>query len=142
MDDFRSGLRGATPSEGLEAGADAFIDECRRIAASCDPNWGELEEAHRVQATISMAVQRVIEWANRNRACCADPETVPTQALLGALSAIGITSALFGYQGEDVAAKARKLIRTSAAEARAGLRRPADGLGGRPPGGPWGPWDA
>jgi hypothetical protein len=97
--------------DGTEAGVDAYMAECRRLVLSADPSTGKLSEAEIVQTTVSLALQRILHWADRHRTDSADPDDIPTHAILGAMTAVGIGAALFSYSGADVAATCGEVIR-------------------------------
>jgi hypothetical protein len=129
-------LRTSFKPEGTEPGADAFLAECRQLALTADPSLAkDVTEAELVQTTVSLAVQRILHWAQRHRGDSGHPDDIPTHALLGVVTAVGMGAALFSYDPDDVA-------RTSAEVIRRSWRRTVDYELDRDRSGPKGPWDA
>lgn len=128
------GVRATMSTSNILAGVDDFMEECRQKLAESDPAWADLDEGYRAQAAVSLAVQRILHWAERDRGRCEDRDTIPSQAIVGVLTGVGIGSAMFGYDHRDISTKAKLIIHKSSREAREALGSWNDG--------PRGPWDA
>jgi hypothetical protein len=102
---FFGEIRESFSSEGHHAEVDAFLADCRQLAITGDPSLLQRPRYEVVQATMSVAVQRMLHWAHRHRPDATDPEEIPTQAIVGVMTGVGISAANFGY---DPAAVARK----------------------------------
>ena len=113
MTGVKFGLRGGFAAEGTGAGADAFMAECRQMYITADP--GGLDESTLVQGVVSLAVQRICEWAHRHRSLCAeDPDAVPSQTIVGALTGVAIGVDQFGYDIDDVILKGIMVMKVAA----------------------------
>jgi hypothetical protein len=126
--------RGSLSGADSQPGADRFMDECRELAVRINPDMATMPQPYLVQAIASLAVQRIMQWASRNTDLCENPETVPSHAIIGALTALGIGATMFDYDIDDVLAKARLVMRAAATDTRQAM---ADELRGQK-----GPWDA
>jgi hypothetical protein len=133
-DEVKLGPRGVMSADGTLSGADRFMAECRELVTQMDPEADEMPQPYLVQAIVSLAVQRIMQWASRNTDLCENPETVPSHAIIGALTALGIGATMFDYDIDDVLAKARLVMRAAATDTRQAM---ADELRGQK-----GPWDA
>jgi hypothetical protein len=133
-DKIRMGTRGVMSADDSLPGADRFMAECRELVMQMDPEAAELSQSYLVQAMTSLAVQRIMQWAARNTDLCEDPDAVPSHAIIGGLTGLGISTVMFHYDVDDVLARARLVMRIAAKDTR---QMQADELRGQK-----GPWDA
>lgn len=116
-DGMKLGVRGGFAAEGTGAGVDAFMAECLQMYLTADQG-GDLPESVRVQGIVSLAVQRICEWAHRNRGLSeADPDVVPSHAIVGILTGLAIGVDQFGYDIDDVILKAIGVMKVAALDA-------------------------
>lgn len=96
------GIRAAFLTAGIEAAADAYLADCRQVLVTSDPTMTEVSHDQFIQAMVSLAVQRMLHWSALRRGDAEDPDAIPTQALIGAFTGLGISLAMFSYDPEDV----------------------------------------
>jgi hypothetical protein len=120
---MKTGTRGSFSTKGQEVGIDAFMEECRLLAQAADPNLAEVGPELQEQLVVSLAVQRIIEWATRQKYDGVDADVVNSQAVVGVLTGLGIGVAMLGYDAEDIIRRGQKALRTAAKGAREEFRR-------------------
>ena len=91
--------------------------ESVNLFVTADPNARELDEGTIVQATVSLAVQRIGEWAYRNRDRCPDEDAIPSQMIVGVLTGLAIGVGQFNYDIDDVIIKGMAVMKTAASDA-------------------------
>jgi hypothetical protein len=82
-----------------ETTTNAFMDDCLQLARLADPDLDSLSPTFRLQLVVSLAVQRLMEWAYRQPG---HQEANTSQALLGGFTALGIATAEMGFDEMEV----------------------------------------
>lgn len=98
----QGGIRSAFLTTGIEAAADTYLADCRQVLMTSDPAMTEVTHPQLIQAMMSVAVQRMLHWSSLHRGEDADADAIPTQAVVGAFTGVGISLAMFGYDPESV----------------------------------------
>lgn len=95
------GIRAAILSDELKS-VDVLLAECRKTILESDPTVGDLPEPKIVQASMSLAVQMLLHWAHVHREEAPDPDMIPTDAIVGVVTGLGIAVAMFAYDPNEV----------------------------------------
>lgn len=82
-----------------ETATNAFMDDCLQLARLADAGLDTLTPTFRLQLVVSLAVQRLMEWAHRQPG---SEEANVSQALLGGFTALGIATAEMGFDEMEV----------------------------------------
>ena len=106
-------------SKGTEPAVDGFMADCREMMLTGDPALIDAPEFEKVQAAVSLAVQRILHWAWRHRNDSEDPEDIPSHAIIGVMTGVGLASLGLNYDAEDIAYRGTDIIRRANAAAKA-----------------------
>lgn len=97
----QGGIRAAFLTAGIEEAVDAFLADCRQVLLTSDP-MTDVTHPQFVQAMLSLAVQRMLHWSALHRDEAPDADMIPTQALIGVFTGLGISLRMFEYDPEEV----------------------------------------
>ena len=122
MSDDDDGVLATFSTKGLEAPVDAYMEDCRQLALTASPSAADLGPEAMMQAVVSMAVQRIMQWAARQQLDGVDADVTSSQAIIGLLTGLGTGLAMFGYSPEDVLGRGRGVVLSANRDARAAAR--------------------